>query len=366
MTRFPCSAHVYAYIKPDMTDHILYIGLNGYAGAGKDTVAKMLKTMLDRDWADREECRAYYRTVYKDPTLPATYDMTDHGMPEGRVYCTAYADQLKNICASIFGIPVERFYMNKSSAWLNVTKRFEYTEDCPDPAHIFTAEQFYTGACDTDQDVWMSLREVLIYIGTYVMQRQVSRDVFVNSVRNRVMHKEATDSLRYVIVTDNRFRHELDFIHENFGITVNITRDSVRQLPNIAEHETDGLEDFDYTLENNGGYGELFDKLWNWVQADPVIRNVTRTLDGRTDARNYIRRVAPGTWMLCMPSGLRSMHQDPDGALTMLDPAGGPEIVVDKPLQTIDPGPRLKVEAIWRDPDTDRYMLDLSGDMSME
>ena len=33
---------------------LLYIGLNGYAGAGKDTVAKMLKVILDREWQSKE------------------------------------------------------------------------------------------------------------------------------------------------------------------------------------------------------------------------------------------------------------------------------------------------------------------------
>ena len=35
----------------------LYIGLNGYAGSGKDTVAKMLHHILNKDWNSYDECK---------------------------------------------------------------------------------------------------------------------------------------------------------------------------------------------------------------------------------------------------------------------------------------------------------------------
>ena len=47
---------------------LLYIGLNGLAGSGKDTVAKMLKTILSKQWESLEECKTYYFSRYTNPT----------------------------------------------------------------------------------------------------------------------------------------------------------------------------------------------------------------------------------------------------------------------------------------------------------
>ena len=33
-----------------MPNKLLYIGLNGFAGSGKDTVAKLLSVMLNNKW----------------------------------------------------------------------------------------------------------------------------------------------------------------------------------------------------------------------------------------------------------------------------------------------------------------------------
>ena len=95
-----------------MSKKLLFIGLNGYAGSGKDTVAKMLKTILSYPFDNLESCKSYYKQRYTNPTISATFNINNENetMP---VMCIAYADQLKEICSNMFGIPIERFYMNK-------------------------------------------------------------------------------------------------------------------------------------------------------------------------------------------------------------------------------------------------------------
>ena len=102
---------------------LLYIGLNGFAGSGKDTVAKMIKTILNYQWPNLETCKTYYNSIYTNPTISATHNNIEDntGKP---VYCIAFADQLKQICSNIFGIPVERFYQNKATAWICINQDF--------------------------------------------------------------------------------------------------------------------------------------------------------------------------------------------------------------------------------------------------
>ena len=78
----------------------LYIGINGFAGSGKDTVAKMLKIILGSNCSNLEECKQIYKSIYSNPLRSATFDpnntQIDSDYP---VMCIAYADQLKYICA---------------------------------------------------------------------------------------------------------------------------------------------------------------------------------------------------------------------------------------------------------------------------
>ena len=112
-----------------MKDRILYIGLSGLAGSGKDTVAKALSVMLDNDFNTFEEFKEYYDTIHGYP-VNMKFATFNKSVEEKRCICIAFADQLKEICSSMFGIPVERFYYNKANSWICINKDFSYTECC--------------------------------------------------------------------------------------------------------------------------------------------------------------------------------------------------------------------------------------------
>lgn len=313
-------------------NNILYIGLNGYAGSGKDTVAKMLHHILNKDWKSYDECREAY---HQNAEILATYENSTT-YSSNRVFCIAFADQLKNICASMFGIPVERFYYNKANSWICINKDFEYTESKPLPQYIISAEDYYTcyNVYNNSEDrYWMSLRELLVYVGTYVCQQYINKQIFINIVKNTVTRKvsQHSNEIKYVIVTDVRFIHELEFIHNNKGITVNIYRDNVKQLDNIAEHDLDDSEDFDFVIDNNGTYDELFREVWNMVHDNAIFSNKTIELDSRDNTNNYLRLVESkddcDVYSLCTEFDIiRVSHQD--GYINMIDPSGGPAIMV--------------------------------------
>lgn len=324
----------------------LYIGLNGYAGSGKDTVAKMLKTVLSHDWDNIEQCKTYYKSVYTDPTKSATYnpnaaiDMTERN---SKVLCIAYADQLKTICSTIFGITLERFYMNKNTAWVCINHNFEYTEHRPEDEHILTADEYYYGISDyrtSDTKYWLSLREILVYVGTYVLQQDVNKHIFINIVRNKIKEElRRNNNLNYIIVTDNRFYHELEYIRENNGITMTITRNGIQQLDNIAEHELDDIEEYDYTIDNSGTYDDLFEQIWNITHDNVEFHNITVDLNTRDSVDNYLRLVKhtdeTDTYKLCAPFKVQQLYHN-EGEISMVDPVGGPRICLNQPIDVYD------------------------------
>ena len=312
---------------------LLYIGLNGLAGSGKDTVAKMLKTILSKQWESLEECKTYYFSRYTNPTQSATFPQSSDDI-DSPVMCIAYADQLKEICSTIFGIPVQRFYQNKSNAWICINDKFQYTEIKPQDGNILTAEEYYYDLSEisenSDIKYWMSLREILVYVGTYVLQQSINKQVFVNIVRNKIREEQHKNhNLQYIIVTDHRFVHELEYIHENHGITITINRNSVQQLDNIAEHDLDDEEDYDYIIDNSGSYDELFKTIWDIVHNDVVFKNLTIDLYTRDNIDNYLRLVEENDYRkiyeLCSPYKMQKLYRN-DGKITMIDPVGGPTI----------------------------------------
>lgn len=307
-------------------------------------MAKMLRTILSKEWETKEECKEYYKSVYTDPTISATYNTEDIS---SNVLCIAFADQLKNICATIFGIPIARFYGNKSTAWICINQNFEYTEIKPNESFIITAEDYYNDISSyrfSDDKYWMSLREILVYVGTYVLQQDINKSIFVNVVRNLVKEKSFKNKhLKYVIISDLRFCHEVDFIKENNGLMITIQKDSVKQLDNVAEHDLDDELNYDYIIDNNGSYDELFDQIWDMVHTDVEFRNQCIALHTREDdINNYLRLYQEEDniqiWKLCGNTKMQRLQrlQRQDSEIISIDCTGGPEISLGKEIDIYD------------------------------
>lgn len=339
--------------------NLLYIGLNGYAGSGKDTVAKILKVILNNKNESLEKCKEIFNIFYKNPMISATYGGVDyHTKYNKKVICIAYADQLKTICSTIFGIPLERFYANKSNAWICINDKFQYTERKPEQEHIITAEQYYYTCSDLSNDdntkYWMSLREILVYVGTYVCQQNINKSIFVNIVRNKIEEeKRNNNDIEYVIVTDNRFIHELEYMKEVNAITFTIERNGVQQLDNIAEHDLDNLDDdYDFIIDNSGTYDELFEQVYNIIHNNVIFDNITYNLNTRENINNYIRKIDNNRYILYMEDGpLKLMHYN-ENEISLIDPIGGPTICVDTELM-----PDFVVKNITYDKEKQKYII---------
>lgn len=346
-----------------MKNKLLYIGLNGFAGSGKDTVAKMIKTILNYNWKSLDECKEWYNSIYVNPTISATHNnpVSDVDKP---VICIAFADQLKTICSTIFGIPVERFYQNKSTAWVCINDDFQYTEIKPNDIYILTADEYYNNINEyknSNIKYYLSLREILVYVGTYVLQQDINKRIFVNVVRNTVQQKKKDNQfLKYVIVTDIRFQHEIDYIHENNGVTITITRDDVKQLDNVAEHELDFVEDWDYTIENNGTYDDLFKQVWDIIHDNVEFENITVNLNTRDNTENYLRVIYNDgniiKYKLCSPYNILQIHRS-NGEISMVDPLGGPVLVIGCPIDAITQLDNHEIIDIHMDAITNKFVI---------
>lgn len=332
-----------------MGKRVLYIGIHGLAGSGKDTVAKMLYSILNcNNFIDKKVALKYYKDVFEnndDPLITsATYRSnlnTKHAIGvDNRCICIAFADSCKQICSEIFGIPLSRFYYDKENAWVCINNGFKFTENRPYYG-ITTADEFYNyreRMLASGSEIWMSLRELLVYVGTYVLQEAFGRNIFVNNVEKSVRKSMSNiDYLNYAIFTDVRFPHEVEYIKDHNGVIINIIRKSAnaKRLNNIAEHSLDDEEGYDFTVENNGTMEDLFNSVWEMVVKNWIFYNITLQLQSHDGSNNYLRKIydknTKQKWMLCTQYGATRVAHD-GGKIVMVDPSGGPMIDVGSEL----------------------------------
>ena len=342
-----------------MKNDILYIGLHGFAGSGKDTVAKALRLMLSYNWESFED----FKTTWEKEAFKMSYATfgQEQSNEDCVCYCIAFADQLKHVCAAMFGIPIEHFYYNKENGWISISDNFEYTERQPNEQDIISAEEYYCWINSNNYPIghkWMSLREVLVFIGTYVCQNLVNKDIFVNGVKNRVKMIAARNKmLKYIICTDVRFYHELDFIRQQNGINIDIIRSDVKQLDNVAEHDFDGCDDeFDFTINNDGTYDDLLHELWDTVHDNSVFRNNTIQLMTHDGSNNYLREISDNKYECFFEHGvIRTVKEH--GETVLIDPIGGPSIITGNMLYNDNGKIVGKVSSISIDIDTGIYNI---------
>lgn len=322
---------------------LLFIGLNGYAGSGKDTVAKMLKVILSHNWTSCDYAWGYYKQHYSNDNGIQYATLSNLDKDNDVVYTIAFADQLKQMCSAMFGVPLDMFYYNKGNCWVNINGDFRFTQIKPNDESIITSQQYYENGehyIGSPDKYWMSLREILIYVGTYLCQNFINYNIFVNIVNNKINEaKFNTSTLEYALVTDVRFTHELDYIKQHNGILINIVRDSVEQMDNIAEHDLDEVSDYTFTIFNNGTYEDLFHDVWNLVKHNVVFDNNTIHLTSRDNIHNYLRCINETpeykefTLSMELPVARISKHE---GEITMIDPTGGPYIAVGNIIPNTD------------------------------
>lgn len=178
----------------------------------------------------------------------------------------SFAKPLKDACANIFG-------WNRDMLEGNTDKSRKWRE-IPD--------EFWSKSFGRD----FSPREALQLLGTEAGRNVFHKDIWVQSLINRVTTKKT-------IITDVRFRNEIEMVHNHGGKIVRVKRGpepewfedakvfkkghkrnmgwamakyKLQEL-NIHSSEIDWINcPVDYTIENNGTLDELGKKVENMLQ----------------------------------------------------------------------------------------------------
>jgi hypothetical protein len=175
----------YPYI---LSSGVKLIGIRGYAGAGKDTVADYIISKQTNTWK------------------------------------ASFAEPLKLSCASAFGIPLDAFFSQEKKETLN-----EFWGVTPRQIAQFVGSEVYRDLVTTallkttSGDFW--LRRMYGYLNNQL--KHEFADGTVNDDYN------ASDT---IIIPDVRFQNEYDFIAKNNGHILHLTRPGASGNIGIPSH----------------------------------------------------------------------------------------------------------------------------------
>ena len=176
----------------------MFVGISGKGRSGKDTLAEMLATELNKG--------AYPPYVMM-----------------------AFANELKLKCQEAFDLTWEQL-------WGDDKEKPDERYPKPDGSGFWTA------------------REIMQEFGAFY--RTIDKEFWIKHLYKVAAEKEYTN----VIITDVRYLNEADFIINGGGYVVRVERenkDTVHNEEHPSEVELDNYNKFDFTVINNWGLVEL-------------------------------------------------------------------------------------------------------------
>lgn len=190
----------------------MIIGLTGFIGSGKDTVANML-------------CE-----------LGATQE--------------SFASPVKDVCASVFG-------WDRDLVEGDTIESRDFRE---------TPDIFWTRKLGIDN---FTPRLALQLIGTEIMRDHFNSDIWISSLEYR-LRKSSND---IIVISDARFQNELNLIKSMGGKVLTVVRDELPEWHDIAVKANNGSVPARHTM--NTRYKSVHASEWSWVgfDFDHVIDN---------------------------------------------------------------------------------------------
>lgn len=216
------------------------IAVSGVKGSGKDSVSSMLQYCLSVP----KMFRQYFFYKYFRKWIKPKYKKL------------AFADPLKKMLSDLLNIELDKFYIRefKEGCVINIpTLQSDLlAEKMPDSKFNKLVKQLDPSLTEAN----LSLRQVLQYFGTEVMQKYFGKRVWINStLRNR--HK-------YTIISDLRFIEEYNAIKEEKGIVIYVNRPNYEFGQHASEREMKELFEnnkYDFIIDNFGSMEDLFNQV---------------------------------------------------------------------------------------------------------
>ena len=236
---------------------VTIVGIKGFKGSGKDTVASMISYILH------------------DGIMKANYDTWllyhKNGFVENDEIIIHFADKLKDDISEFCGIDrklldrqdikEENYYNFKTGIVSTNIKDATYVVDkCDDAILIYNDLSSYLVLYNND--ISIKIRVLLQYYGTNIIRNHFWREAFINYTMNKAF--DIRNSKGQCIIADARFENdECEAIKQCGGMIIRVDR----KLNNNDNHESEQIKicEDDYVIDNTGTLIGLFYKVLKFV-----------------------------------------------------------------------------------------------------
>lgn len=233
----------------------MIIGINGYAGSGKDTAGALIQYIVGNVGKSNLEA------------ITDNYEEHEWWLEESSGWeIKKWAGKLKTIASILTGIPKEKFEDQEFK------KTYLHPEWNKPYAYIPPGDD---RPVNKEEAVKMSVREFLQRLGTDGLREGLHPNTWVNALMSDYIGMYDLDTDRTVwpnwIITDTRFPNEAQAIKDADGIVIRIDRPGVTAI-NAHPSET-GLDnwDFDYRINNNGDRFALMQQLYEILEKKNLL-----------------------------------------------------------------------------------------------
>jgi len=220
-----------------------FITLSGKKQTGKDSSAKIIRQYLV------SESFSFCLDNEGEVRLQSAVGVGPLGVDGvNRVHIVHFADVLKKACHLIFGIPLEDMETEEGKQKITHVKwptpEYQSVQD----REIIVGYKPYQG-CTA---LYMTVREILQFVGTDLLRNQLDPDIWVESV-----FRQPWKENEVVIIADARFPNEAD-VAVRYGLLINIERDTgLKSDGHKSEHALNDYADYHYSVDNNHSVDDL-------------------------------------------------------------------------------------------------------------
>jgi len=232
----------------------MIIGINGYAGSGKDTVGTIIQNL----------------TAFPNDSVDSIVKMIEQNYSsDGQWQIKKWAGKLKEVASMLTGIPVKKFE----------DQEFKKTYLGPEWATLRMKpgkrqNGIFPKLIDMEP-VPMTVRDFLQKLGTDGLRDNLHKNVWVNALMADYegMYDLDTDKTTYPnwVITDTRFPNEAQAIQQANGIIIRVERPGVKPINNHPSEVSLDNWNFDHTIINDGSVEDLVQKVKQVLQFHKII-----------------------------------------------------------------------------------------------
>jgi hypothetical protein len=256
-----------------------YIGIRGHRGAGKSSIAWLLGNTINFIKGGNEgllgsELFEHMYDRWCDQIMMNPNIINESSIQS--VYLDSFSDSIKTFVQLLLGCPEE--YLREDSYKDSIVVNLRDFSCTPieqlGEVNLTSASDLYDSV-DKDADpqpimknIYMSLREFILYFGLDVMQRFFGRNVWVKSLRvnTEMLDKFYDGKGMYRIYMDLKTPAEATYIKQQNGLIVNVVRPGHKKGQSGLERL--GRDDrIDFAIEITGDLKETKTDIINIAKA---------------------------------------------------------------------------------------------------